>query len=138
MKKLMLVAVLFTALFTSCKKESTPTPVVATYPIEGNWTGFYGSGATGAQTNGYSMLVEPGGIITVANGATISGVPASSRAVGTDTLIGNVFKGTYTYPGPYTYSFTATFNNTGKLETGTWGNGTNLTNGGTWSMNRRN
>ncbi len=138
MKKLMLVAVLFTAMFTSCKKESTPAPAAIVYPIEGTWNGFYGSG-TGAQTYDYTMLVEAGGIITVANGATISGVPASARATGTYTLVGNVFNGKYTYPGPSSYSFTATFNSaTGKLENGTWGSGTNLTNGGLWYMNRKN
>jgi hypothetical protein len=134
MKKIMLVAVLFTAMFVSCKKESCPTPAAPTYPIEGYWTGLYGSGTT-APSSGFSMVIEAGGKIIVADGATING---SSNARGTYTIVGNVFKATYTYPPSNTYSFTATFNSAGKLETGTWGSGTSVTGGGTWFMDRKN
>ncbi len=137
MKKLMLAAVLFTVLFTSCKKETCPTPapvVAPTYSIEGSWVGKYGNG-TATPGSGYSMVVEAGGKIVVADGATLNG---SSIANGTYTLVGNVFKGTYTYVGGSTYSFQANFNNAGKLEVGTWGSGTNVTGGGTWYMDRKN
>jgi hypothetical protein len=137
MKKLFLAAVLFTAMFTSCKKEDCPviTPVVPTYPIEGSWVGKYGVG-TGAQTFGYSMLVEAGGKVVVADGATLSG---SGIAYGTYTLTGNVFKATYTYTGGgSTYTIQATFNNTGKLENGTYGAGASPTGSGTWFMDRKN
>ena len=137
MKKLFLVAVLFTAILTSCKKEDCPvtTPVVPTYPIEGSWVGKYGNG-TGAPTSGYSMLVEAGGKIVVADGATLNG---SLIANGTYTLTGNVFKGTYTYSGGGgTFTLQGTFNNAGKLESGTWGSGSSPTGGGTWFMDRKN
>jgi hypothetical protein len=138
MKKLMLVAVLFTVVFASCKKESCPAPaaiVAPTYPIEGYWTGLYGNG-TGVPNVGYSMVVEAGGKIVVSNAATING---GSNATGNYIMTGNVFKGTYTYPsGGGTFSFQGTFNNAGKLENGTWGNGTNTTNGGLWFMDRKN
>jgi hypothetical protein len=133
MKKMILAAVLFTALFTSCKKSDTcPTP---TYPIEGSWYGKYGTG-TATPASGYSMVVEPGGSVTVADGATIT---TSSKASGTWTLAGNVFKATYTYSGGgATYSIQANFNNAGKLESGTWGPGTNVSGSGTWFMDRKN
>jgi hypothetical protein len=139
MKKLILVAVLFTAIFASCKKENCPvlTPVVPTYPIEGSWSGKYGNGAA-APSSGYAMLVEAGGKIIVADGATLNG---STIANGTYTLTGNVFKGTYTYPGGgggATYTLQGTFNNAGKLENGTWGSGASPTGGGTWFMDRKN
>jgi hypothetical protein len=138
MKKLLVIAVLFTAVFTSCKKEDCPAPPVPTYPIEGLWIGKYGSGSA-APTSGFSMVVESGGAVTVVDGASISAASASSRATGTWTLTGNVFKATYTYPsGGSTYSVIANFSNTGKLESGTWGAPPAATSGGTWFMDRKN
>jgi hypothetical protein len=134
MKKVMLVAVLFTAMFASCKKESCPAAAVPTYPIEGYWTGLYGTG-TAAPSLGYSMVVEAGGKIVVADGATLNG---GSNARGTYTIVGNVFKGTYAFSPTNTYSFTATFNSAGKLEAGTWGSGANVSGIGTWFMDRKN
>jgi hypothetical protein len=137
MKKLILVAVLFTAILASCKKENCPvlTPVVPTYPIEGSWVGKYGNGAVSPNRD-YSMVVEAGGKIVVANGATLNGSPIGN---GTYTMTGNVFKGTYTYiTGGDTYTLQGTFNNAGKLESGTWGSGASPTGGGTWFMDRKN
>ena len=79
MEKLMLVTVLFTAIFASCKKESCPAPAVPTYPIEGSWYEKYGNG-TATPTSGFSMVVEPGGSLTVADGAVIT---ISTKATGT-------------------------------------------------------
>jgi hypothetical protein len=134
MKKLLFVAVLFTALATSCKKESCPAPAVPTYPIEGSWYGKYGNG-TATPTSGFSMVVEPGGSLTVADGAVIT---TSAKATGTWTITGNVFKATYTYSGGSALTIIANFNNSGKLETGTWGAAPAGTNGGTWFMDRKN
>lgn len=132
MKKLLLGAVLFTAIFASCKKEECPKPV---YPIEGYWSGKYGSG-TATPTSGFSMVVEPGGVVTVADGATIT---PSSKATGTWTLTGNVFKATYTYSGGgSTFTIQANFSNSGKLESGTYGSGASATGLGTWFMDRKN
>jgi hypothetical protein len=133
MKKLLLAAVLFTAFLSSCKKEECPKP---TYPIEGLWVGKYGSG-TNAPASGFSMVVEANGKVTVADGDNIT---SSSKAAGTWTLTGNVFKATYTYssPGGSTFTIQANFTNTGKLESGTYGSGANATGGGTWFMDRKN
>ncbi len=132
MKKIISVIAAFSLvlLFSSCKKEKDPV-----YSIEGYWTGKYGNG-TNAPASGYSMLVEPGGVITVADGSKIS---TSTKAVGTWTMTGNVFKATYTYqPSGSTFSIQATFHNNGKLTDGTWGSGTNVSGSGTWFMDRMN
>jgi hypothetical protein len=137
MKKLILAAVLFTAIFTSCKKEDCPvvTPVVPTYPIEGLWIGNYGNG-TSVPSAYYSFIIKPGGIFTVeANSAT-----SPIIAVGTWTLAGSTLNCTYTYlsPSSGTYSATASFSNSGTLTSGTWGSGASATGGGTWNMTRKN
>jgi hypothetical protein len=135
MKKQFLIATLFTLVFISCKKEDCPAPVAPTYPIEGLWIGKYGSG-TNAPTSGYSMIVESGGNLTVADGNVIS---TSTKATGTWTLTGNVFKATYTYAnGGNTFSIQANWSNDGKLVSGTYGLGTNPSGSGTWFMDRKN
>jgi hypothetical protein len=132
MKKLVTAFTVLSLLFVfaSCKKEKDPV-----YSIEGYWVGKYGSGSA-TPTSGYSMLIEPGGVITVADGSKIS---TSTKAVGTWTITGNVFKATYTYQnGGSTFSIQATFHNNGKLTEGTWGSGANVSGSGTWYMDRVN
>lgn len=136
MKKLIsLSVILFTVVFLSCSKKETP-PAAPTYPIEGLWVGKYGSGSS-TPSNGYSMVVESAGKVTVADGDNIT---TSSKAAGTWTLTGNVFRATYTYssPGGATFTIQANWSNDGKMTGGTWGSGTNATGGGTWYMDRKN
>ncbi|MFN8264833.1 MAG: hypothetical protein U0T11_02115 [Chitinophagaceae bacterium] len=129
MKKLLSAFLLLSVVLVSCKKEKV------TYPIEGYWVGKYGSG-TATPSSGYSMVVEPGGLVTVADGSSIT---SGSKAAGTWTLTGNTFKATYTYGGGgSTFSITATFSNDGKLTNGTWGPGTSTSGSGTWYMDRKN
>jgi hypothetical protein len=130
-----LVALTSVLLLSSCKKDDCSAPPAPIYPVEGFWVGKYGSG-TAAPSSGYSMVVEPGGTLTVADGSTIS---ASSKAAGTWTLNGNVFKATYTYSGGGpTYSIQANWTNDGKMVAGTWGPGNTPTGSGTWFMDRKN
>jgi hypothetical protein len=124
------VVMLALTIFTSCKK-SDPVPV---YPIEGLWVGKYGNGAA-APASGFSMVVEAGGKVTVADGDNIT---SSSKAPGSWTLTGNVFKATYTYPGGNTFTIQANWGSDGKMTTGTWGSGSNPTGSGTWLMDRKN
>lgn len=133
MKKTTLALLLAVATMSiiSCKKEDTPPPV---YPVEGLWVGKYGSG-TATPSNGFSMVIETGGKVTVADGDNIT---TSNKAPGTWTLTGNTYKATYSYPGPLTYSIQANWSNDGKMVSGTWGPGTNPTGSGTWYMNRVN
>ncbi len=133
MKKLFIPVLLAFVLATSCKKDDTPTP---TYPLEGFWVGKYGSGAA-TPSSGYSMVVESGGTLTVADGAIFS---SASKGTGTWTLTGNVFKATYTYstPGGSTFTIQANWSNDGKMTSGTWGSGSSPTGSGTWFMDRKN
>jgi hypothetical protein len=125
---LMLAAALF---FSSCKKDDDPV-----YPMEGLWVGKYG-GLSSSPSSGFSMVVESGGKITVADGDNIT---SSSKATGTWTVAGGVFKATYTYttPGGNTFTIQANWSNKGTLTGGTYGSGANPTGGGTWFMNRVN
>ena len=135
MKKLTLAFVALFALlpFISCKKDECPVPV---YPIEGLWVGKYGSGSA-TPSSGYSMVIESGGKLTIADGDNIT---SSSKATGTWTLTGNVFSATYTYstPGGSTFSIKADWSNNGKMSNGTWGPNATPTGSGTWYMDRKN
>jgi hypothetical protein len=126
----LLLPILFATLFVSCKKDKID-PV---YPVEGLWVGKYGNGTT-TPGSGYSMVVEAGGKITVADGISIS---TSSKGTGTWTLTGTEFTATYTYTGGSTFSIKADWSNSGKMTNGTWGNGTNTSGSGTWFMDRTN
>jgi hypothetical protein len=122
----------FTVTFIACKKKECPAP---TYQAEGLWVGKYGNG-TNAPSSGFSMVLETGGKITVADGDNIT---SSTKAVGTWTLTGNIFKATYTYSGGgSTFTIQANWSNDGKMTSGTWGSGTNPTGSGTWFMDRKN
>jgi hypothetical protein len=125
------VLMLAITLFSACKKSDT---VVPTYPIEGLWVGKYGGGAA-TPTSGFSMVVEAGGKLTVADGDNIT---SSAKAAGTWTLTANVFKATYTYSGGGTFTIQANWGNDGKMTAGTWGSGSNPTGSGTWFMDRKN
>jgi hypothetical protein len=125
------VLILALTLFVSCKKSDT---VVPAYPTEGLWVGKYGNG-TATPASGFSMVVESGGKVTVADGDNIT---SSSKAAGTWTLTGNVFKATYTYTGGNTFTIQANWSNDGKMTGGTWGNGSSPTGSGTWYMDRKN
>lgn len=130
--RLMIAAFSLSLLFASCKKDEVVPPV---YPIQGLWVGKYGSG-TNTPTSGYSMVVEAGGKVTVADGDNIT---SSSKATGTWVLTGNVFTATYTYTGGgNTFSIKADWSNDGTMKNGTYGAGANNTGGGTWFMNRVN
>ncbi len=130
--QLLLAAVSMMMIFSSCKKDEVDPPV---YPVEGLWVGKYGSG-TDTPNSGFSMVVETGGKLTVADGDNIT---ASSKAAGTWVLTGNVFTATYTYAsGGSTYSIKADWSNSGKMTNGTWGPNATPTGNGTWFMNRVN
>lgn len=129
---ILLLCFLLINVFSSCKKDDCPAPI---YPVEGLWTGKYGTGVTEPNL-GFSMVVEAGGKLTVADGDNIT---TSSKAAGTWILTGNVFTATYTYSGGgSTFSIKADWSNNGKMTNGTYGNGAIPTGGGTWFMDRKN
>jgi hypothetical protein len=97
--------------------------------------GKYGSGAA-TPNSGFSMVVETGGKITVADAQNIT---SPSKATGTWRLTGNLFEATYTYgAGGSTFTFQANWSNDGKMTIGTYGTGASATGTGTWFMDRKN
>jgi len=131
---LLLVFGLF--VFVSCKKD-TPTPV-ATYPIQGLWTGSYL--VTGATTSSYySFVIKPDGTLIVDSKAgTVQHISLGTWTVSGVTLTCN-YTCIYGSAGSIglTQSSTATWDNSGKL-TGTWQNINGVTASGTLTLTRVN
>jgi hypothetical protein len=106
-------------------KDPAPAPAPS---INGLWKGKYGNGATTYPTAGYSFLYRSNGTVRVFDGTDTS---TASKAEGTYTITGTTVNSTYTYlPAGSTFSTTATFNTAFTFIEGTWGNGTNTSNGG--------
>ena len=102
--------------------------------FKGYWIGKYGNGLA-APTNDYVMALEEDGIFTVGANPTIY---SSSPAIGTYTLSGNIFKGTYTYLSGGQYSCKGTYDAVTRRINGTWGVGSSYTNGGTFYLEMQN
>ena len=103
--------------------------------FKGYWKGKYVTGSA-IPTSDYTMVLEENGKFTVASNATIYG---SSPAIGTYTLNGTIFRGTYTYlSGGQQYSCKGTYNATTKRITGTWGYGISVVNGGNFYLDMQN
>ncbi|WP_428224568.1 hypothetical protein [Flavobacterium sp.] len=137
MKRLFFYSFVFLLLLGCSKDDDCPAPIPPTYQVQGYYVGKYGSGVN-EPNSGFSMVVEADGKMMVADGASLS---IASKASGTYTLVGNVFKATYTYntPGGSTFSIQANYDSsTGKFTSGTWGSGANYTGSGTWFMDRKN
>ncbi len=135
--KLLSLALVALVTFASCKKDD-PTPVAPT-PVApslvGFWKGKYGSGATSYPTSGYCFLYRTGGTVRVFDGADTT---AAAKAEGTYAINGNKVTTTYTYtPGGGTFSISATVDAKFTFIEGTWGSGTNVTNGGNYFVNKQ-
>jgi len=133
----LLLTVLFFSIISSCKKETTPTPV-ATYPVQGLWTGTYA--VTGSPTSSYySFVIKSDGTLIVDSKAGTQ----QHISLGTWTLTGTTLACNYTciYGSAgsigLNQSSTATWDNTGKL-TGTWQNVNGVTASGTLTLSRVN
>jgi hypothetical protein len=112
--------------FTSCKKSSDPMPTDPGYV--GLWKGKYGGGATAYPTSGYSFLFRNNGTVRVFDG---SDTATASKAEGTYSLTGATVNCTYTYVGTTSqFSTAATIDPKYSFQEGTWGSGTNTSNGG--------
>ena len=134
MKKKMLFAVLAASVMiaSSCKKSSTTT----TDPgYVGLWKGKYGSGATTYPTNAYQFLFRNNGTVRVFDGADTA---TATKAEGTYTISGSTVNTTYTYlGGGSTYSTTTTMDPKFTFQEGSWGSGTNTSNGGKFFLNKQ-
>ncbi|MFT4032511.1 MAG: hypothetical protein QM669_08825 [Siphonobacter sp.] len=109
--------------FIACSKDDDPKP-----GINGLWTGKYGSSTAAYPTNGYAFLFRSNGTVRVFNGIDTT---IASKAEGTYAILGTTITTNYTYQGTSsTYSTSATVNTNYTFMEGTWGSGTNTTNGG--------
>jgi hypothetical protein len=131
LKYVFTAAILYFAVFTSCKKENAP--VKPTAAIEGKWVG-KSSVLSEPFTSFYSFNIKAGNVL--------ERLDANGVMIGTGTWetynAEEGFTGTYKLTGGATFSVIANFDNiNGKLD-GTWGNGTKEYGGGYWFMNKIN
>jgi len=116
-------------IFLSCKKSNDPAPVDPGYV--GLWKGKYSNSSTAYPTSGYAFLFRSNGTVRVFNNADTT---AASKAEGTYSISGSTMSTTYTYIAPASgqFSTSTTINPTFTFQEGTWGSGTNTTNGGNY------
>lgn len=131
--KLLLICSAALACSLAACSQPASTPVS---PVVGTWTGRYTSGSTPVPTTGpinYAFIIRADGTMNVYNGPIGTGLTAN----GTWTYDGSHFKGTYTYQGTTsTYSVDSTLATPNRLA-GTWGSGSNTTNGGNFAIDRQ-
>jgi hypothetical protein len=113
-------------LFSSCKKDNTPAaPADPAYV--GLWKGKYGTG-TAYPSYGYAFLFRNDGTVRVFND---SDTTTASKAEGIYSILGSTVNTTYKYiSGGSQYSTAAVMDLKASFIEGTWGSGTNTTNGG--------
>ena len=115
-------------IFSSCKKSADPMPTDPGYV--GLWKGKYGNGATTYPVNGYAFLFRNNGTVRVFNNSDTS---AATKAEGTYSITGGTINTTYTYLGTtQQYSTTSNIDPKYTFQEGTWGSGTNTSNGGNY------
>jgi hypothetical protein len=121
-----LVALTSVLLFSSCKKDN-PAPVPSDPAYVGLWKGKYGTG-TAYPSYGYAFLFRKDGTVRVFND---NDTTTASKAEGTYSISGSTVNTTYKYiSGGYQYSTAAIMDLNASFIEGTWGSGTNTTNGG--------
>jgi hypothetical protein len=119
-----LVALTSVLLLSSCKKDN-PAPTDPAYA--GLWKGKYGVG-TSAPGYGYAFLFRNNGTVRVFND---SDTATASKAEGTFSVTGSTVTTTYKYiTAGDQYSTTAVMDTKSTFIEGTWGSGSNTTNGG--------
>lgn len=128
-----------TIVFGSCKKSTTTvtTNIPPAPSILALWKGKYGSG-TAYPNSGYAFLFRADGTVRVFN-AQDTTLSTTAKAEGTYLKSGSTVTTTYTYlaPASGTYSTSATVDANITFIEGTWGSGTNTTNGGLYFINKQ-
>lgn len=139
--KLLAIASLVALALTSCSKDNNDTavtPVTTTPPpsMAGLWKGKYGNGATTYPTSGYAFLFRANGTVRVFNSTDTA---TAGKAEGTYIKSGATVTATYTYlaPSTGTFSTSAAVDANYTFVEGTWGSGTNTTNGGMYFINKQ-
>jgi hypothetical protein len=139
--KFLAIASIIAIVFASCSKDNndtvltpvTPTPAPS---MVGLWKGKYGNGATTYPTSGYAFLFRADGTVRVFNSTDTA---TAGKAEGTYTKSGATVTCTYTYiaPSSGTYATSAAVDANFTFVEGTWGSGTNTTNGGMYFLNKQ-
>jgi hypothetical protein len=120
--KPMCLVLLAIGIFTACKKDKDDKPTIV-----GLWKGKYG-GTTNYPHISYAILFRSNGTVRVFDGTDTT---TAQKAEGTYTVTGgSTVNTTYSYPPAIQYSTTATINTGMTFMEGTYGTGTNTTNGG--------
>ena len=115
----------------SCKKDD-PKPEVPS--VVGFWSGKYGNSSTTYPTVGYAALFRANGTVRFFDG---SDTATAKKGEGAYTVSGNTVNATYAYTPGSNYSVSSLSDAKFTFLEGTWGNGTNTTNGGRWFMNKK-
>jgi hypothetical protein len=117
-------------LFASCKKDKAAIEL-SKAEIAGVYAGKYGTGDN-TPASFYSFQVKEDG--------TMHELNSSGQIIGTGawTITGTSFRASYHYTFPSTSFFVAsgTYDPATKKLTGTWGYGSNDSNGGKWHMTK--
>ena len=121
------------AFFVGCKKETTQSVPTPTDTIEGVWTGKYGFDNE-TPSIFFSFNIKPGGVIEELNSSGLS------KGSGTWQLNGTTLTAHYQWKPPLStiYSVSATFDKSKGELTGTWGYDNSATDGGKWTMKKKN
>ncbi len=133
-RKFLTVLAILTAtvlITTSCKKDTTVTEPTPTYI--GYWKGKYGPG-TNRPTLDYAMLLKTNGSFRIYEGTDTA---TAVKYEGSYTVTGTNFTGTYNLVGGgIQYTTLAGFNAQFTSMDGTYGSGTNTSNGGSYVLNK--
>lgn len=100
--------------------------------LKGHWKGFYGNGEQTPSTN-YDLIIENGFVTVVARNSAILNTDITLNyglSSSSPTINNNTITCIYTYINGGTFSIQATYNSSTKKLEGTWGTGTNFSNGG--------
>lgn len=100
--------------------------------LKGHWKGFYGFENETPNYN-YDFIIENGFVTVVALNSSILNADINSSyglSISEPTIHNNTITFTYTYINGGTFSVQATYNDSTKKLEGTWGDGTNFSNGG--------
>ena len=118
-----------TLIFWGCKKSKDDVKTVFGY-----WEGKYGNG-TGSPNKPYYFLFRPDGSVRVY--ANTVDTAAAEKAEGTYTVSGTTIKTTVKYSASDIVSTSGTVDNSFTSMAGTWGDGTNTTGGGLFTLAKK-
>ncbi len=136
MKKALFFAFMLVVI-AGCTKEKI-TNIVPPATLDGEWYGLYGSSTNAPKYNWYFKIRADRTMKIAVNDTTTASVADSTYFI----VPGDSIRCTYTYRNPAgqnlgTYSFIGKANSNFSFISGSWGNGNNAYDGGTFFMGRK-